>query len=294
MASLVSIDDLTDADLHAIVERGVAYASGRAGEGQPLTGKVVGIYFRMTSTRTRTAFSSGALRLGGRIVTFGPDDLQTNTGESVADTGGVLGRMLDAVVCRTGRPQRELADWAALRTMSVVNAMTAEEHPTQALADLTTLWHRFGELSGLRVLYVGEGNNTAAALARAMPRFGIELDLRTPPGYGLDAAVAALSPSVERHDMDDLPRDVDVVYTTRWQTTGTSKPDPLWRQVFEPFQVTEQLMKANPDAVFMHDLPAHRGDEVTAEVIDGLASIVFEQAEHKMHSAMAVLEWCCR
>lgn len=294
MASLVSIDDLTDADLHAIVERGVAHASGEARGAEPLGGKIVGIYFRMTSTRTRTAFSSGALRLGGQIVTFGPDDLQTNTGESIVDTGGVLGRMLDAVVCRTGRPRQELADWAALGTMSVVNAMTAEEHPTQALADITTLRHRFGELGGLRVLYVGEGNNTAAALAKAMPRFGIELELRTPPGYGLAADVAARSPSVERHDMDDLPRDVDVVYTTRWQTTGTSKPDPLWRADFEPFQVTGGLLKGSPDAVFMHDLPAHRGDEVTAEVIDGPASIVLAQAERKMHSAMAVLEWCCR
>jgi ornithine carbamoyltransferase len=294
MASLVSIDDLTDTDLHAIVERGVSFASGEARGSEPLGGKIVGIYFRMTSTRTRTAFSAATLRLGGRIITFGPDDLQTNTGESIADTGRVLERMLDAVVCRTGRPQQELADWAALRTMSVVNAMTAEEHPTQALADITTLRHRFGGLSGLRVLYVGEGNNTAAALAKAMPRFGIELELRTPPGYGLGAEVAARSPSVERHDMDDLPRAVDVVYTTRWQTTGTSKPDPLWRRHFEPFQITERLMKECQEAVFMHDLPAHRGDEVTAEVLDGPASIVLAQAEHKMHSAMAVLEWCCR
>nr|QEO74406.1 ornithine carbamoyltransferase [uncultured bacterium] len=294
MASLVSTDDLTDADLHAIVDRGVAFASGEARGAAPLDGKIVGIYFRMTSTRTRTAFSSGALRLGGRIITFGPDDLQTGTGESIEDTGEVLGRMLDAVVCRTGRPQQELVDWAALRRMSVVNAMTAEEHPTQALADITTLRHRFGELRGLRVLYVGEGNNTAAALAKTMPRFGIDLELRTPPGYGLGTDVAARSPGTERHDMDDLPRDVDVVYTTRWQTTGTSKPDPLWRRDFEPFQVTGQLMKHSPDAVFMHDLPAHRGDEVTAEVLDGPASIVLTQAEHKMHSAMAVLEWCCR
>lgn len=282
--SLISIDDLGDDDLRSIVDRGVERASGDAGHTSPLSGDVAGIYFRMTSTRTRTAFTSGALRLGANVIAYGPDDLQTNTGESLEDTGAVLGRMLDLLVCRTGRPQAELARWA--RGVSVVNAMSLEEHPTQALADVTTLKQHFGSLEGLRVLYVGEGNNTAAALARALPRCGVELHLRTPPGYGVPGDFP------QRHDMADLPSEVDVVYTTRWQTTGTSKVDPGWRSVFAPFQVTDQLWERNPKAVFMHDLPAHRGDEVTADVIDGERSIVFDQAHNKMHSAMAVLEWC--
>lgn len=155
MPSLVSIDDLPDLDLRRIVERGAEHASGALAGESPLRGKVAGVYFRMTSTRTRTAFSAGALRLGAQIIQYGPDDLQTNTGESVEDTGRVLGRMLDVVVCRTGRPQAELRHWAASGSMAVVNAMTAEEHPTQALTDLTALRRRFGTLSGLRVLYVG-------------------------------------------------------------------------------------------------------------------------------------------
>jgi ornithine carbamoyltransferase len=186
--------------------------------------------------------------------------------------------------------------------MAVINAMSSAEHPTQALTDLTTMQEHFGQIEDLKVLYVGEGNNTATALALALSRYrGVRLELRTPPGYGLPAeylqragAQAGRSGSVvtERHDMESLPTGFDVVYTTRWQTTGSSKPDPNWREVFAPFQVTEALWEAGSKAVFLHDLPAHRGEEVTAEVLDGPVSLAFRQAEHKMHSAMAALEWC--
>ncbi|MFC4107923.1 ornithine carbamoyltransferase [Micromonospora zhanjiangensis] len=302
---LISLDDLTDGAVRDIVERGAtiarraATATGATGSG--LAGTVVGIYFRRTSTRTRTAFTSGALRLGAGVIAYGPGDLQLNTGESSEDTGRVLSGMLDVLVARTADDPAEMRVWAGQRRMAVVNAMSADEHPTQALADLTTLTLRFGSVEGLRVLYLGEGNNTAAALARGLSRYpGARLELRTPPGYGLApevhrraAATAARGAVVrERHDLADLPRDVDVVYTTRWQTTGTSKPDPDWRAVFAPFRVTAEVMERAPKAVFMHDLPAHRGEEVSAEVLDGPAAIAFEQAENKMYSAMAVLEWC--
>jgi ornithine carbamoyltransferase len=302
MRHLISINDLTDEDLRAIVARGVQNAA-EGTRGRPLEGKVAGVYFRRTSTRTRTAFSSGALRLGAQIVTFGPDDLQTNTGETADDTGRVFSRMLDVLVARTAESPAELRAWAAQQDrMAVVNAMTSDEHPTQALADLTTLAGRFGRIERLRVLYLGEGNNTAAALALALSRFeGVQLEFRTPEGYGLTETIKAAAAEqaersgavvIERHDMDVLPKDLDVVYTTRWQTTGTSKPDADWRTAFAPFQVTNALWEDGSKAVFMHDLPAHRGEEVTAEVLDGPLSIAFEQAENKMHSAMAVLEWC--
>jgi ornithine carbamoyltransferase len=301
MRHLLSISDLDDNDLRHLVGRGAEFSAGMVGPAEPLRGKVIGIYFRKTSTRTRTAFSTGALRLGAQIVSFGPDDLQENTGETVEDTAAVLSGMLDVLVARTAGRQAEMALFAGQRRMAVVNAMSAEEHPTQALTDLTTMTRRFGDISGLRVLYVGEGNNTASALALALCRFtNTELHLRTPPGYGLDArfvheaqvtAKRSGATVLERHDMTDLPP-VDVVYTTRWQTTGTTKPDPGWRAVFAPFQVDGAVLAASPDAVFMHDLPAHRGDEVTAEVLDGQASIAFAQAENKFHSARAVLEWC--
>ena len=303
---LVSLDDLPGTALRDVVDRGAEFAAcaetGSGARSDALTGAVVGTYFRKTSTRTRTAFTAGAVRLGAAVIPYGPGDLQLNTGETTEDTGRVLSGMLDVLVARTAGAQDELRAWAAQRRMAVVNAMSAEEHPTQALADMTTLVTRFGSLDGLRVLYVGEGNNTAAALALGLSRFrGVELDLRTPPGYGLAgdvlaraaaAAVASGATVRERHHVDDLPADRDVVYTTRWQTTGTSKPAPDWRTVFAPFRVTAELMDASPKAVFMHDLPAHRGEEVTAEVLDGPASIAFRQAENKVYSAMAALEWC--
>jgi ornithine carbamoyltransferase len=298
---LLSVDDLGGAELDRIVRRGAEFAAGLGDGARPLADQVVGVLFRKTSTRTRTAFSVGALRLGARLVTYGPDDLQENTGETIADTGRVLSRMLDVLVARTAGPEDELRAYAAQQRMAVVNAMSAGEHPTQALTDLTTLLRHFGRVEGLRVLYVGEGNNTAAALALALTRYpGTELHLRTPPGYGVGAdylrraaahAQRAGSSVEQRHTMERLP-DVDVVYTTRWQTTGTSKPDPRWREVFAPFQVDRAVMAANPGAVFMHDLPAHRGEEVTADVLDGPRSIAFDQAENKYHSARAVLEWC--
>ncbi|MEV0742221.1 ornithine carbamoyltransferase [Streptomyces sp. NPDC050549] len=304
---LISLDDLTDDDLREVVERGAqhAAASDAATSGavdRPLEGLVAGIYFVKTSTRTRTAFSTAMLRLGGTIVSYGPGDLQTNTGETNEDTGRVLSRMLDLLVARTAGDPGEMRQWATQNRMAVVNAMSADEHPTQALADLTTLTRHFGRVEGLRLLYVGEGNNTAAALALALSRCpGAELHLRTPPGYGLSAAIlersrrqAARSGAavLERHDMDVLPGGVDAIYTTRWQTTGTVKPDPRWRETFAPFQITDALWEHSPRAVFLHDLPAHRGEEVTADVLDGPMSIAFDQAENKMYSAMAVLEWC--
>lgn len=301
MEHLISLDDLPDPALRSIVDRGAALRRDGVA-GATLAGMVVGIYFRRTSTRTRTAFSSGALRLGAGIISYGPGDLQLNTGETSEDTGRVMSGMLDILVTRTAGDPEEMRVWSAQKRMAVVNAMSAEEHPTQALADLTTLALRFGAVDGLHVLYVGEGNNTAAALALGLSRYrGTRLDLRTPPGYGLartvreraDAWTERTGSTVsERHDLDDLPVDFDVVYTTRWQTTGTTKPDPDWRDAFTPFQVSAELMGRQGNAVFMHDLPAHRGEEVTADVLDGPVSIAFDQAENKMYSAMAVLEWC--
>ncbi|GAB2738348.1 ornithine carbamoyltransferase [Amycolatopsis magusensis] len=298
--NLLSLNDLAEEDLEYLVRRGAAHAAG-VKPGAPLEGAVVGVYFEKTSTRTRTAFSSGALRLGARLLTYGPGDLQTNTGETLADTGRVLASMLDLLVARTTLPAESLGQLAG-HGMPVINAMNVEEHPTQGLADLTTLFCHFGRISGLRVLYMGEGNNSAAALALGLTRYpGAVLELRTPPGYGLAKPIADTaaeqaarygSSIVERHDMDVLPGGFDAVYTTRWQTTGTTKADESWRETFAPFAVHAGFWDANPHAVFLHDLPAHRGEEVTAEVLDGPMSLAFRQAQHKLHSAMAVLEWC--
>jgi ornithine carbamoyltransferase len=300
--NLISLNDLSDEDIYQIIDCGLDYANGTIKNKRPLNGLIIGIYFRKTSTRTRTSFSSAALRLGAQIISYGPNDLQENTGETIEDTANVLSMMLDGIVARTAGPRKEMEILGSHKNMAVINAMSEDEHPTQALADLTTMLQHFGYISGLRILYLGEGNNTATALTLSIPRFsGTELFLCTPPGYGIPKETmikaqkyAASHGSFinESHTLENLPKDIDIIYTTRWQTTGTNKPDPNWKEVFAPFKVSQELLNKYPDAIFMHDLPAHRGEEVDAVVLDGSKSIAFKQAGNKLNSACAILEWC--
>lgn len=299
---IISLVDLSEQETLEIIDRGIAYSDGFVEMGHQLRGQLLGIYFTQTSTRTRTAFSTAALRLGAQVIAYGPNDLQINTGESMHDTMKVLSGMLDGLVVRTAGCPSVLRTFAHQSRMSVVNAMTEDEHPTQALADLTTMKQHFGELSGLDIVYLGEGNNTAVALALALAKFSdVRISFFTPTHYVIDPDIlrfaqeqAAENHTIiqEFHDIKYLPRTTDIVYTTRWQTTGTSKTHANWREMFLPFAVTEEVMSKYPNAIFMHDLPAHRGDEVEASVIDSERSIVFQQAENKGHSAKAVLEWC--
>jgi ornithine carbamoyltransferase len=299
------VQELGAEGLATLVDRALMMARGDYGNKLPLAGKLVGIYFRRSSTRTRTAFSAGAINLGANIISYGPDDLQIVTGETVGDTARVLSNYLDALVVRTNDSVEEMRAMTAQNEMAVINAMSEGEHPTQSIADLVTIKEEFGRLHDVHVLYLGEGNNTAAALALAVAQTrGMRLTLATPEGYGLPdglmntaATLAAQSGSAvaQRHDLGELPRDVDVVYTARWQTMGVPKPDSDWRTKFEPYKVTAALMErvsASSKSVFLHDLPAVRGGDVDDEVLDGPQSRAFRQAYHKMTSAMAVLEWC--
>jgi ornithine carbamoyltransferase len=302
MRHLISTNDLSDKDLFSLAERAAEFSGGSVRTGSQLAGLVVGTYFLKTSTRTRTSFATAALRLGAGLVSFGPTDLQTNTGETLEDTAEVLSRMLDVLVVRTADDPAQLRVFTGQQRMAVVNAMTADEHPTQAVTDLATMLCHFGRIEGLQICYVGEGNSTAAALALTLSRFkGVHLELRTPPGYGLsqvtkqralENAEASGATLTEVHVMNGAPVSFDVIYTSRWQTTGSRKMDPYWRAAFAPFQVTAALWDKSPAAIFMHDLPAHRGEDVTGEVLDGAKSRAFDQAGNKMYAAMAVLEWC--
>lgn len=291
--------------LARLVDDSLAMAKGFDGGAKPLAGKIVGVYFRGTSTRTRTAFTVGAMRLGAGVISYGPNDLQIATGESIPDTARVLSGFLDVLVIRTNGSFAEMQAFASQDEMAVVNAMSENEHPTQAVADLVTIKEALGRLDGVHILYLGEGNNSAAALALAValtPK--MRLTVVTPEGYGLPApaleAAAALarergSVVEQHHGMDDLPRGVEVVYTTRWQTMGVPKSDPDWRDKFAPYSVTPEVMSrvSKPSGtIFLHDLPAVRGAEVVDEVLDGPQSLAFRQARHKMTSAMAVLAWC--
>jgi ornithine carbamoyltransferase len=299
---LFSLSDVDSTEICHLVDRSAELFRDPHSHSRPLAGTDIGVLFTKTSTRTRTAFSVGARRLGASLISYGPGDLQLNTGESLRDTGRILGVMLDGLVARTAGPLDELRELSRHGRIPVINAMAAEEHPSQGICDLATMQLHLGELTGVAVLYIGEGNNTAVALAHGLARIsGSTLTLATPPGYSITEREIHTARTAGKPfgatiatalSMDELPSHVDIVYTTRWQTTGTAKPDPDWREVFRPFHVSEELLARWPAALFMHDLPAHRGDEVSGNVLDGVRSIAWNQAAMKLTSAMAILEWC--
>ena len=302
---VLSLLEVGPEGLARMVDDALAFSRGEGLKRQPLAGRVVGVYFRRSSTRTRTSFTVAALKLGASTVAYGPDDLQLTTGETVEDTARVLSNYLDALVVRTNDSLAEMRAFASQDRMAVVNAMSENEHPTQAIADLVTIKEALGRLGDVHVLYMGEGNNSASALAFAAALTpGMCLTIVTPEGYGLPESVLQTAKGVakssgslieQHHSLDRLPRGVDVVYTTRWQTMGVPKADPNWREKFDPYQVSLELMErvSRPKGtVFLHDLPAVRGAEVVDEVLDGPQSLAFRQAWHKMNAAMAVLKWC--
>ncbi|HKP85130.1 MAG TPA: ornithine carbamoyltransferase [Blastocatellia bacterium] len=302
---LLSLSDLKPEVLSHLVDRSVQLAAGQNNHRASLDGKVVGIYFRRPSTRTRTSFTVGALKLGAKTITYSPNDLQIVTGETFEDTAKVLAGYLDAFVIRTNDADSEMRTLAHQSEMAVINAMSQSEHPTQAIADLSTIKERFGRLSDIHLLYLGEGNNTAAALAWAVAHTpGMKVTFVTPKDYGLEESIlerackcASTRGAVIKyqHDAQNLPTDADAVYTSRWQTMGVPHADPHFREKFKPYSVTPSLMRRvsrSADTVFLHDLPAVWGEDVTAEVLNGPQSLAWRQARHKMFSAMAILEWC--
>jgi ornithine carbamoyltransferase len=304
MKHVLSIAELGSRNLSDLVNQGVSMANANGRLRRLLENKVVGIFFRGTSTRTRTSFTVAALRLGAQTIHYGPQDLQLVTGESIEDTARVLSGFIDILVVRTNGDFAEMKAFASQDDMAVVNAMSENEHPTQAITDLITLKEAFGHLDGLHVLYIGEGNNSAASLALAVALTpGMRLTIITPEGYGLQQDILETSQRLaaqhaaavyQHHEIDLLPADVDAVYTTRWQTMGVAKADPDWLTKFAPYQITPEIMaraSKSSRTIFLHDLPAIRGQEVVNEVLDGPQSVAFRQAQHKLTGALSVLAW---
>jgi ornithine carbamoyltransferase len=302
---VLSIAGIGAENLRGLLHLACAIAAGKNGGARPLQNKMVGTYFRRSSTRTRTSFTVAAVKLGAGTIHYGRDDLQLCTGESVHDTARVLSGFLDVLVIRTNEAMSEMEAFAVQDEMSVINAMSENEHPTQALADLVTMHEALGRLEGLHILYVGEGNNTAASLALAAAQLpGMRMTVVSPEGFGLREEVLRAARDFGRrhgsvveqhHRPDNLPRNVDVVYTARWETAGEPKAEAGWRQKFEPYCVTPKMMaevSKGTETIFLHDLPAIRGSEVLDEVLDGPQSRAFQLARHKLTSALAVLKWC--
>jgi ornithine carbamoyltransferase len=262
------------------------------------TGETVACYFAKPSTRTRVSFEGAAARLGLVPIMLRPDELQLGRGEPISDTAKVLSSYTVAIVVRTFG-QEEVDAMAEHASVPVVNALTDLHHPCQALADLMTIEERFGGLAGLKLAYIGDGNNVAHSLMEGAARVGMDIVLATPSDYVpdpqilLDAEVTARRHGCSVAVTDDpreAVRGADVVYTDVWVSMGEEEEGARRMAALAPFRVTGDLMRlASDEAVFMHCLPAHRGQEVDADVIDGPQSIVFEQAANRMPTEQAIL-----
>jgi len=300
ITSLLTIAQLTGGDIELIFNRAAALKEAqRKGKAEPLLkGKTLAAIFEKSSTRTRVSFEVAMDQLGGSMLYLPGRDLQLGRGESIADTARVLSRYVDGIIVRTD-DHRKVVEMAKAATVPVVNALTDYSHPCQALADFFTLKERFGKLKGLKMAYVGDGNNVARSLVFGAAKLGIQLNLASPEAYTLDQQALDLT-AADREasggeiyttlQPDQAVSNVDVVYTDVWASMGQEKEHAQRVKAFKRFQINGKLMKhASPDAVFMHCLPAHRGEEVTEEVIDGPQSIVFDQAENRLHVQKAIL-----
>lgn len=263
-----------------------------------LKGKILGLIFDKPSTRTRVSFEAGMLQLGGQVLYLNGQDLQLGRGEPISDTAKVLSQYVDAIMIRTfshGRVE-ELAEHA---TIPVINGLTDLYHPCQALADLLTIEEIKGKLEGIKMAYIGDGNNVAHSLMIAAAKMGMHLTVATPEGYEPDEKITTLAKNfalesgakiVVTNNPKEAVKEVDVIYTDVWTSMGQETENELRKKVFADFQVNEELVaEAKSDFIFLHCLPAHRGEEVTSSIIDGHSSYVFQQAGNRLHVQKALL-----
>lgn len=299
MKDLIRIADLTPADLQRLLDLSAEVVEDPHGRPDLLGGDAVVCYFAKPSTRTRLSFGSAIAHLGGVPEMVSGTELQLGRGETIEDTAGVISRYARAFVIRTFADE-DVRRFAGAATIPVINALTDGHHPCQALADLLTLHQHFGTLAGLRLAYLGDGNNVAHSLMEACALAGVDITVATPAGYEPDPEVVATARRLgEAHGTtvtltaDPLAAvaDVDAVYTDVWVSMGDAEDERATRsEALGPYQVDARVMAAaHPDAVFLHCLPAHRGQEVAAEVIDGPQSVVLDEAENRMHTAQALL-----
>jgi ornithine carbamoyltransferase len=299
MKDLLQTSDLTRADLKYLLVRAGKFKAKPFQRNTLLQNEAVALYFNKPSTRTRVSFETAIARLGGAPVSLGPNDVQLGRGETIEDTARVLSRYVRAFVIRTFRDE-DVARFAAAASIPVVNALTDGHHPCQSLADLMTLAEQRGPLDKCKIAYLGDGNNVAVSLMQACAIMGTTFAIAAPSGYSLpldkvDEARALAKKNgcqiLVTEDPAEAARDADALYTDVWLSMGDAEDQRAARHAaLMPYQVNERAFAgAKPDAVFMHCLPAHRGEEVSAEVADGPRSVIFDQAENRLHTAIAVL-----
>lgn len=299
MKDLLRTLDLSRADLKYLLNRSRKFKASPHARRSLLSGESVCLYFTKPSTRTRLSFQTAVTRLGGNPIILGPNDLQLGRGETIEDTARVMSRYTRAFITRTYHHE-EVVRFASVLSVPVINALTDSHHPCQSVADLLTLLEHRGSLKHRRIAYFGDGNNVAVSLMEASALAGVDIAIATPKAYAIatplvDAARAVAeangSSVVVTEDPEEAARGADALYTDVWLSMGDADDERAQRQrAFLPYQVTRRLMGlAKPDAIFMHCLPAHRGEEVTEEVADGPQSVIFDQAENRLHTAVAIL-----
>jgi len=295
MKHFLTLKDLSPETLQTLIQRGIELkAKTQKGEiFEPLKNKTLVMIFEKASTRTRLSFEIGMTQLGGHAVFLSPEVSQLGRGEPLEDSARVISSMADAIMIRTfGHDIIE--KMAAYSSVPIINALTDDYHPCQLLADMQTYYEARGSIQGKTVLWVGDGNNMCNSYINAARQYDFKLHIACPKGY--EPKQSLLQENTDRIECFQDPiaaaKDVDLVVTDVWASMGQEQEQKKREKAFAHFQVNAQVMKqAKPDALFMHCLPAHRGEEVTAEVIDGPQSVVFQEAENRLHAQKALLEY---
>ena len=294
---LISIHDLSADEIEEIFDLARKMKETPADFSESLTGKTLGMIFQKPSTRTRVSFEVGIYQLGGIGLYLSSNDLQLGRGETIADTARVLSRFVDAVMARVFAHQ-DIIDLARYGDIPVINGLTDLLHPCQALADFLTIREHKGELRGLKLAYIGDGNNVAHSLLYAGAKLGTDVSIICPPGYEPDENVVkqakedATASGAKLEVTNDIVavEGVDAVYTDVWTSMGQEAEAEERKRILQPYQVNSALMeRAGSGAIFLHCLPAHRGEEVTDEVADSPASVIFDEAENRLHAQKAVM-----
>ncbi|OBQ39029.1 MAG: ornithine carbamoyltransferase [Anabaena sp. CRKS33] len=291
---LLSLADLSSGELQELLELATQLKSEKL---KLHCHKVLGLLFSKASTRTRVSFTVAMYQLGGQVIDLHPNVTQVSRGEPIQDTARVLDRYLDVLAVRTFA-QQELETFAKYAKIPVINALTDLEHPCQILADLLTIQEKFGSLAGLTLTYVGDGNNVANSLMLGCALVGMNVRIAFPSGYSPDAEIVEKSRAIANnktevlltHDPESAAKGASVLYTDVWASMGQETQANNRFPVFQPYQISEQLLSlADPEAIVLHCLPAHRGEEITEEVIEGSQSRVWDQAENRLHAQKALL-----
>lgn len=299
MKHFLSIADLTPDELKNLLDLATQLKNEwRHGGNKPvLQGKSLALVFQKPSLRTRVSFEMGMVHLGGYAFYLSPNEVKMGGRESVADVARVLSGYVDAVMARVFEHEHIL-DLAKYSSVPIINGLSDYNHPAQALADFFTVLEHKGNPEGLKMTYVGDANNVARSLLFTAMKLGTHFAIATPPGYGLDEETIALAKTFSTagaqielyEDPAQAVADADVIYTDVWTSMGQEAEKETRLQVFPPYQINQQLVnKAKPDCIVMHCLPAHRGEEITDEVADGPHSVLFPQAENRMHAQKAIL-----